>query len=50
MERSTDLKTWEPVDMADGSVARLDRGAFTEVTVYIPATETSGFFRVRVER
>ncbi|MBT5378435.1 MAG: SUMF1/EgtB/PvdO family nonheme iron enzyme [Opitutae bacterium] len=49
VERSTDLKTWEPFDLSNASVNRLDRGTFTEVTVFIPATEGSGFYRVRIE-
>ncbi|MBT5379343.1 MAG: SUMF1/EgtB/PvdO family nonheme iron enzyme, partial [Opitutae bacterium] len=49
VERSDDLKTWEPVDLSSASVNRLDRDSFTEVTIFIPATEGSGFFRVRVE-
>ena len=50
VERSTDLKTWTPVDMANTSVSRLDRGDFTEVTLYFPADDGDGFFRVRIEK
>jgi hypothetical protein len=49
VERSTDLKIWEPVNLSNTSVNRVDRGTLTEVTLYIPATDGSGFFRVRVE-
>jgi hypothetical protein len=49
VERSTDLKTWEPVELSKASVNRLDRGTFTEVTVFIPATDGNGFLRVRIE-
>jgi hypothetical protein len=49
VERSTDLKTWEPVDLSSASVNRLDRDSFTEVTVFIPASGGNGFFRVRIE-
>ncbi|MBT3469284.1 MAG: hypothetical protein HN467_08175, partial [Opitutae bacterium] len=49
VERSTDLKTWEPVDLSKASVNRIDRGTFTEVTVFIPATDGNGFLRVRIE-
>jgi hypothetical protein len=50
VERSADLASWEPLDLATSSISRLDRGHFTEVTVYIPANEGAGFFRVRVEQ
>ena len=50
VEHSSDLKTWEPVDLATASVDRLDRGAVTQVTVHVPAEQNSGFFRVRVEK
>ena len=49
VERSTDLKTWEPVDLSKASVNRIDRGTFTEVTAFIPATDGNGFLRVRIE-
>ncbi len=49
LEGSTDLNTWTPVDLSQASVNRLDRGNFTEVTVYVPASGSGGFFRVRVE-
>jgi hypothetical protein len=49
VERSSDLKTWEPVDLSSASVNRLDRDNFTEVTIFIPASDGSGFFRVRVD-
>ena len=49
VERSTDLKTWEPIDLSSASVNRLDRDSFTEVTIFIPASGGNGFFRVRVE-
>ena len=32
------------------SVSRLDRGDFTEVTLYFPADDGDGFFRVRIEK
>lgn len=48
VERSVDLKNWEPVDLADASVNRVDRGGFTEVTTFIPSTDGSGFLRVSV--
>ena len=40
-ESSTDLKTWTPIDLTQAQVNRLDRGNFTEVTVYIPTTNTA---------
>jgi hypothetical protein len=49
VERSADLKTWEPVDLSSASVNRLDRESFTEVTIFIPVSDGSGFFRVRVD-
>jgi len=49
VERSSDLHAWEPLDLSAASVSTLDRGSFTEITIYIPTTEVSGFFRVRVE-
>ena len=48
VERSVDLKNWEPVDLANASVNRVDRGGFTEVTAFIPTTDGSGFLRVSV--
>ena len=48
VEHSNDLKAWVPVDLSNASVNRLDRGPFTEITVYIPVSAGSGFFRVRV--
>ena len=49
LENSADLNTWTPLDLGQASVNRVDRGSFTEVTVYIPASSSQGFFRVRVE-
>ena len=49
LESSADLNTWEPVDLSQDSVNRLDRGNFTEVTVYVPVNRTGGFLRVRIE-
>jgi len=49
VERSTDLKTWGPIDLSSASVNRLDRDSFTEVTIFIPASGVNGFFRVRIE-
>jgi hypothetical protein len=49
VEHSTDLKTWEPIDLTGASVNRIDRGTFTEVTIFIPATDGNGFLRVRIE-
>ena len=48
VERSVDLKNWEPVDLADATVNRVDRGGFTEVTTFIPSTDGSEFLRVSV--
>ena len=50
LEGSADLNTWSPVDLSQASVNRLDRGNFTEVTVYVPASGVGGFFRIRVEK
>ena len=48
IEHSSDLRTWEPIDLSTASVSTLDRGTFTEVTVYIPVTDGAGFYRVNV--
>ena len=48
VERSSDLVNWEPVDLSNASVNRLDRGTFNEVTVFVPANNGNGFLRVRV--
>ncbi|MEK9984915.1 MAG: hypothetical protein VW879_09235, partial [Opitutae bacterium] len=48
IEKSVDLKTWEPVDLSTATVNRLDRSTFTQVTVYIPSSGGSNFFRVQV--
>ena len=50
LEGSADLNTWSPVDLSQASVNRLDRGNFTEVTVYVPASGAGGFFRIRIEQ
>jgi len=49
VEHSTDLNTWAPLDLSKASVNRLDRGSFTEITIYLPAIDAAGFFRVRIE-
>lgn len=49
VEHSTDLKSWTPLDMANTSVSRLDRGDFIEVTVYLPANGAGRFFRVSIQ-
>ena len=51
-ESSTDLKTWTPIDLTQAQVNRLDRGNFTEVTVYIPTTTNTAvnqFLRLVVD-
>ena len=50
IEKSVDLKTWEPVDLSTATVNRLDRSTFTQVTVYIPSSGGSNFFRVQVTK
>ena len=50
LEGSADLKTWAPVDLSQASLNRLDRGNFNEVTVYVPASGTGKFFRIRIEQ
>ena len=50
LEGSADLKTWAPVDLSQASLNRLDRGNFNEVTVYVPASGTGRFFRIRIEQ
>jgi hypothetical protein len=49
MEHSSDLKTWEPLDLSKATMNHLDRGTYTEVTVYVSLYHGSGFFRVRIE-
>jgi hypothetical protein len=49
VEHSHDLKTWEPLDLAKVTINRMDRGSYSEVTLYVPSDDDSGFFRVRIE-
>ena len=49
LESSANLNTWEPLDLSFASINRINRGNFTEVTVYVPVSRTGGFLRVRIE-
>ena len=49
VEFTTDLENWEPVDLGEAQVVRLDRGDFIQTTLYIPHGPDSRFFRIRVE-
>ena len=47
LTRGTPMST--PLDLSQTTVNRLDRETFTVVTIFIPASDESGFFRVRVD-
>ncbi len=50
VEQSTDLQTWEPIDLNEAAVSTIDRGDLNETTVYIPTSSGARFFRIRVEK
>ena len=50
VEQSTDLVNWEPIDLNEATVNRMDRGDVDQITVYLPANSSSRFLRVRVEK
>lgn len=48
VESSTDLLSWEPIDLNTVSSTQIDRGNLTETTLYIQASTEARFFRIRV--
>ena len=50
VEQSINLKTWEPIDLNEATLTRIDRGNLTETTVYLPTSSGARFLRIRVER
>ena len=50
VEQSTDLQTWEPIDLNEATLLRLDRGTHTQTTVYLPTSSGARFLRIRVEK
>ena len=49
IEQSTDLHTWEPLDLSQISIQQMDRGDLLQTTVYLPIGEDQKFVRIRVE-
>ena len=50
VEVSTDLHTWEPLDLNEATLTTLDRGDLSETTIYLPADQGQRFLRIRVEK
>ena len=50
VEQSTDLVNWEPIDLNEATIHKMDRGDVDQITVYLPANSSSRFLRVRVEK
>lgn len=50
VEQSTNLQSWDPIDLNEVDLQRTDRGEYTGVSVYIPMTSEPRFLRVRVEK